>query len=76
MNNWQKKPISVLGKIVTGKTPSKAESDYWGGNELFVSPKDMERDSFYIRNTQANITKKALSKFKSQRLPKYSVMYT
>ncbi len=76
MSNWQEKPISDLGKIVTGKTPPKSEPDYWDGDELFVSPKDMERDSFYIKNTQANITKKALSKFKSQRLPMHSVMYT
>jgi len=76
MSKWTEKPISSLGRIVTGKTPSKAEPEYWDGDELFVSPKDMERDSFYIRTTQANITKKALTKFKSQRLPKNSVMYT
>ncbi len=76
MKNWEEKPISQLGKIVTGKTPPKSEPDYWDGDELFVSPKDMERDSFYIWDTQANITRKALDKFKSQRLPKNAVMYT
>jgi len=76
MKNWEEKRISKLGKIVTGKTPPKSESDYWDGDELFVSPKDMDRDSFYIWDTQAKITGKALDKFKSQRLPKDAVMYT
>ena len=76
MKGWKKKAILSLGKIVTGKTPSKLEAEYWDGDELFISPKDMERDSLYILNTHAKITKKALNKFKSQRLPKNSIMYT
>lgn len=76
MNNWEEKRIFELGKVVTGKTPSKTEENYWNGNELFVSPKDMKRDSFYIDDTKSKISSLALQKFKSQIIPRNSVMYT
>lgn len=76
MNNWEEKRIFELGKVVTGKTPSKTEETYWDGNELFVSPKDMKRDSFYINDTKSKISSLALQKFKSQIIPRNSVMYT
>lgn len=73
---WENKAIGALGIVVTGKTPPKDQAEYWGGSELFVSPKDMERDSTCIYKTQSTITIKALEKFKSQVLPRNSVMYT
>jgi type I restriction enzyme S subunit len=73
---WEEKAIASLGKVITGKTPSKDQSEYWDGTELFVSPKDMERDSTYIYKTQSSISRMALSKFKSQSLPRNAVMYT
>lgn len=75
-NKWEEKKIGSLGKVVTGKTPPKAEDIYWNGDELFVSPKDMERDSLYIYKTQSTITDLALKKFKTQVIPRNSVMYT
>lgn len=76
MSIWQKKAIKLLGRVVTGKTPPKEIAEYWDGDELFVSPKDMARDSRFIQQTQSKISKKALNKFKGQVLPKNSVMYT
>lgn len=73
---WENKTIASLGKVVTGKTPPKEQVEYWDGTELFVSPKDMERDSTYIYKTQASITPIALRKFKTQTLPRNAVMYT
>jgi type I restriction enzyme S subunit len=76
MTIWQKKAIKLLGRVVTGKTPPKEIAEYWDGAELFVSPKDMTRDSTFIQQTQSKISKRALNKFKGQILPKNSVMYT
>lgn len=73
---WENKTIASLGKVVTGKTPPKEQEEYWDGTELFVSPRDMERDSTYIYKTQASITALALKKFKTQTLPRNAVMYT
>lgn len=76
MTSWTEKEIRSIGRVVTGKTPPKEIEDYWIGDELFVSPKDMEFDSLYIDKTQATISTKALDKFKNQNIPQNSVMYT
>lgn len=77
MSEWIKKPIKALGRVVTGKTPPKANSEYFeNGEELFVSPKDLDWDRFYVNKTETVVTEKALEKFKNQVLPKNSVMFT
>lgn len=76
MKGWENRAIRTLGRVVTGKTPSKNIVDFWQGDELFVSPRDMEFDSRYITNTQSRISVKALKKFAGQNIPKNTVMYT
>lgn len=73
---WEIKTISSLGRVVTGKTPPKENVEYWDGAELFVSPKDMGRDSTYINKTEALTTTEALKKYKNQVLPQNSILYT
>ncbi len=64
MCEWEEKPIAKLGRVVTGKTPPKVNSDYFeNGEELFVSPKDLDWDQFYVDKTETVITEKALEKF-------------
>lgn len=77
MSEWIEKPIKGLGRLVTGKTPPKINGEYFeNGEELFVSPKDLDWDQFYVNETETVITEKALEKFKNQVLPKNSVMFT
>ena len=45
MAEWHKKQIKDLGRVVTGKTPLKSNSAYFDGDELFVSPRDLDWDS-------------------------------
>lgn len=76
MKLWEEKTIGDLGKVVTGKTPSKSQPQYWSGDELFVSPKDLEDGELYITTTESRITERALEKFSNQVLPPRSVMFT
>lgn len=76
MNGWETKTIAGLGRVVTGKTPPTDNRDYYGGEELFVSPKDLARDSYYVFDTETKITAKALQKFKNQVLPQDAVLFT
>jgi hypothetical protein len=48
---WTEKTIADLGRVVTGKTPPTGDSQYWNGDELFISPKDLEKDALYITST-------------------------
>jgi type I restriction enzyme, S subunit len=76
MTNWPKKRIKDLGRVVTGKTPPKSEPHYFDGEELFVSPKDMDWDQLFVTQTETRVTNKALDKFRNQVIPKNSVMFT
>ncbi len=73
---WKEVAIGDLGKVITGKTPPTSDRTYFDGNELFVSPKDLDFNTKYIYNTQTSISDKALKKFKNQVLPKDAIMYT
>ena len=62
--DWSQGRIGDLGKIVTGKTPSKRRESYYGGNVPFIKPPDLHgyavvvgtRESLSVAgaNSQAN----------------------
>ena len=57
---WEIKTIKDLGKVVTGKTPSKEVSDYYENGELlFISPKDLDWNSYFVFDSQTKVTEKA-----------------
>lgn len=76
MKDWVEIEIKKLGKVVTGKTPPTSDRTYFDGNYHFVSPKDLDFDATYIKETITTVTEKAIQKFKNQVLPKNSVMFT
>ena len=50
-----KKIVDIAKKIVTGKTPSTANKDFWDGNIPFITIPDMHKQVFTIK-TERNIT--------------------
>ena len=76
MSEWETVSIAQLGRVVTGKTPPTASAEYFGGDELFVSPRDLSRNSYYVAETETRITSKALEKFKNQVIPRNSIIFT
>lgn len=50
----------VLQSVIGGGTPSKSKSDYWSGDILWCSVKDMSDDKHYISQTEDTISKKGL----------------
>lgn len=76
MKGWKEVKIADLGRVVTGKTPPTVDKSYFGGEYKFVSPKDLDFDSRFIKQTLTKITEKSILKFKNQVLPRNSVMFT
>ena len=76
MSEWCTKQIKDLGRVVTGKTPPTNNPEYFDGDKLFVSPKDLGWDQFYVKETETHISTKALEKFRNQVIPKNAVMFT
>ena len=64
--------ISNLGTIVTGKTPSTKNENYWGNEIPFVTPKDIQ-SSKHIFNTERYLTTNGANSVKGCILPPKSI---
>jgi type I restriction enzyme, S subunit len=76
MNIWLSLKIKDLGRVVTGKTPPTESKEMFDGSELFVSPRDLSWDQYYVDTTETRVSEKAFRQFKNQVLPANSVMFT
>ena len=67
-------PVSGLGEIITGKTPSTANLELWGGDFPFITPTDIKGFSTYYQGeTERTISRVGVSKQKKTLLPPNSV---
>lgn len=73
---WQVKTIDQLGKVVTGKTPSTKNRAMYDGNYMFVTPTDLDWQSYYVRSTHSTVTDLAREKHKNQFIPANSTVFT
>ncbi|HIF9332857.1 TPA: restriction endonuclease subunit S [Photobacterium damselae] len=69
---WEWARFGELGYDLGGGTPSKGNSEYWGGSIPWVSPKDMKRD--YIDSAIDNVTEKAVLETTIKLIPEYSLL--
>lgn len=53
---WAEQSVGDFGQIVTGSTPSTAQSKFYGGNIPFVSPADIS-DHRFVDQTKTMLTK-------------------
>jgi type I restriction enzyme S subunit len=64
--------IKNLGRVITGKTPSTSNHDYWNGEIPFITPVDIQ-DTKYIYKTERNVSLKGAQKV-GNLLPKNTVL--
>ena len=68
--------ISDIGEVVGGGTPSTANSDFWGGDIPWLSPKDLTGyKSVYISHGESFLNKTGL-KSGTKLLPKDTVLFS
>ena len=70
---WRVECLNEFGKIVCGKTPSKAESSYYGGNIPFVKIPDMHNNIFVLHSEDCLSDLGDKSQV-GKRIPPYSVL--
>ena len=73
---WSVFNIGQLGKVVTGKTPARENSDDWGDGVDFVTPSDITLDEKYLSTVSRKISKMGSDRFKNMLIPAGSVMVT
>lgn len=68
MVEWEKVKVGDIGKVITGKTPKTSNSEYYGGNILFLTPSD-DMSVKYVRKTNKYITEMGRLSIKNATLP-------
>ena len=58
-DNWIK--LGKITEIVTGTTPSTNDETNWDGKHLWITPAELNEDSFYVYDTNRKITDKGLA---------------
>ena len=70
--DWKEKPISYFGNVICGKTPSKNNKEYFGGEIPFIKIPDMHGNAFII-NTSDTLTEAGKLSQENKTLPSYSI---
>ncbi len=69
---WEEKLLSDFGTIVCGKTPSKNNKSYYGGNYPFIKIPDMHGNIF-VFSTADTLTQEGADSQKNKILPPLSI---
>ena len=57
--SWTTARIWELGRVVTGKTPPTKQRQYFDGSYPFITPSDLEYDTFCIKSTSTTLSDEA-----------------
>lgn len=74
--SWTTAKIGELGRVVTGKTPPTKQRRYFGGSYPFITPSDLEYDTFRVESTSTTLSNEARAKFPNQFLPENAIAFT
>ncbi len=71
------KPLSELGKIVSGSTPRTNEPKYWNGDIPWVTPADLSsNDKIYFHGALKKISKKGYDSCSLKMLPTGTILFS
>ncbi len=74
-SNWEVKKLGEVCEIVNGGTPDTKLKEYWDGNNLWITPKDMGKlDNLFVDETERKITDAGLKNSSAKLLLPYSII--
>ena len=77
INNWKMCSLSELGEIIGGSTPSTKNEDFYNGDIIWITPKDLSTlQGRFIYKGERNITKAGLTSCSAKLIPPNSVLFT
>ena len=75
IEDWETYRLGKVCKVVNGGTPKTKIAEYWEGDILWITPKDMgQLDSIYVLETSRKITELGLQKSSAKLFPENSVI--
>jgi len=72
-NKWKKIALKEIGVIITGKTPSSKNPEFFGNDFPFITASDLHVNRF-VHKTIRGISSEGEKKFKKNMLPENSVI--
>lgn len=69
---WEVTTIGDLGRVVTGKTPSTKEAENFGEEFNFITPRDINGNTF-IQQTERKLSLQGASKIENYKVKPYSI---
>jgi len=78
INTVEKKSyfIKDLGRVITGKTPSKDNPEDWGDEIDFITPTDFSGNGKYLSRVKRKISTQGKSRYKNMIIPPKSIVVT
>ena len=70
---WRVESLTSFGRIVCGKTPSKSESSYYGGNIPFIKIPDMH-NMVFVGLSEDSLSQMGDESQLAKRIPPYSIL--
>lgn len=74
-HNWERLKIKDVATVIGGSTPKTEVSEYWGGNNYWVTPAELTGDK-YVSSTVRCITDLAVQKASLTLMPVGTVLLT
>ncbi len=76
MSEWIITTVGKLGKVVTGKTPSKNNPEDWGNEYLFITPSDYGNYNKSANHSIRGLSEEGYKRHKVRMIPKHSCLVT
>jgi len=73
---WRVGKLENFGKVITGKTPSTQNPDYWSNGLPFITPTDFKNYGKFVLNSEREISNLAVVEFENLIIPEKSVVVT
>ena len=74
--NFLYKRIDEVSTIVTGTTPDTSNKDYWDGDVKWITPAEIEKNAFYIKDTERKLTEEGRKSKALTIMPIGTVLFT
>lgn len=70
------KSLKDVATIVGGSTPKTENKEYWNGNNKWITPAEIDKDTFYVFDSERHITEAGVKSCTLQLLPINTVLLT
>lgn len=73
---WRFVKIPEVAKIILGSTPRTSREEFWNGNIKWITPAEIEEETFYVYDTEKHITELGVKNAGLKAFPKNTVIFS